>query len=67
MQKFLQNKKISNLGPKMRGNFKVEFEKTNFIFEINTLDFVNKQILCKKKNLKFGPKLLYFGTNRLQF
>ena len=68
MQKFLQKKKISNLGPKMRGNFKVEFEKANFIFEINTLDFINKQIFMqKKRNLKFGPKLLYFGTNRLQF
>ena len=49
MQKFLQNKKISNLGPKMRGNFNVEFEKANFIFEINTLDFVNKQIFMQKK------------------
>ena len=49
MQKFLQNKKISNLGPKMWGNFKVEFEKANFIFEINTLDFINKQIFMQKK------------------
>ena len=49
MQKFLQNKKFSNLGPKMRGNFKVEFEKANFIFEINTLDFINKRIFMQKE------------------
>ena len=33
----------------MWGNFKVEFEKANFIFEINTLDFINKQIFMQKK------------------
>ena len=49
MQKFLQNKKFSNLGPNMRGNFQVEFEKANFIFEINTLDFINKKIFMQKK------------------
>ena len=49
MQKFLQNKNFSNLAPKMRGNFKVEFEKANFIFEINTLNFINMQIVIQKK------------------
>ena len=33
----------------MRGDFKVEFEKANLIFEINTLDFINKHIFMQKK------------------
>ena len=49
MQKFVQNKKFSDLGPKLRGNFEEEFEKTNLSFEINTPEFINRQSFVQRK------------------
>ena len=48
--------------------FKSVFEKTIFIFEISTLEFVKMQsFLLKNEKLNLGPKLSYLGIFGLDF
>ena len=50
------------------GYFGLEFQKTNAIFEISILEFVNMQsYIQKQKTLNLGPKIPYLGIFRLQF
>ena len=62
MQKYVQNKKKSNLESKVfyLGIFlAVFFFRKYVIFEISILEFVKMQIFVKKsKYLKFGPKYI---------
>ena len=45
----------------------LEFKKTIFIFEINTLEFISLQSFKKKQNcLKLGPKMPYLGLFGLE-
>ena len=50
------------------GSFGPEFQKTNLIFEISTIEFVSLQNFAKKQRcLNLGPKMLYLGIFRLEF
>ena len=68
--KFRPKIKILKFGTKtaLIGYFGLEFQKTNIVFEINILQFVNTQrSIQKQKILNFGPKTLYLGIFGLQF
>ena len=68
--KFRPKIKILKFGTKtaLIGYFGLEFQKTNIVFEINILEFVNMQpSIQKQKNLNLGPKIPYLGIFWLQF
>ena len=50
------------------GYFGLEFQKTDVIFEISTLEFVNMQrFIQKQKIFKIGTKIPHVGIFGLQF
>ena len=64
-----KKQKCLNLGPRMPylGIFRVEFQKTNVIFEISTLELSNCKVSRKnKKCLNLGPKMPYLVIFRLE-
>ena len=63
-------KKILKFGTKtaLIGYFWLEFQKSNVVFEISILEFVNMLIFMQKQeNFKLGSKIPYLGTCGLQF
>ena len=70
MQSFVQNRKTSNLGPKMLYlcTFRLKFQKTIVFFKISTLEFVKMQIIVENKKVSnFRPDMPYLGIFRLVF
>ena len=68
--KFQPKTKILKFGTKtaLIGYFWLEFQKSNVVFEISILEFVNMLIFMQKQeNFKLGSKIPYLGTCGLQF
>ena len=50
------------------GYFPIDLQKSNAVFEISILKFVNMQnFIQKQENFKFWSKILHFDTFGLQF
>ena len=67
--KFCPKIKILKFGTKivLIGYLGLEFQKTNAVFEISILKFVNMQRLIQnQKTLNLGPKIHYLGVFGLQ-
>ena len=69
--KFRPKIKIRKFGTKIAviGCFGLKFQKTNVVFEISILAFVNKQNFIQKqrKTVNLGPKIPYLGIFGQQF
>ena len=68
--KIQPKRKILKFGTKMVliGYFPIDLQKSNAVFEISILKFVNMQnFIQKQENFKFRSKILHFDTFGLQF